>query len=184
MRLLKRLLVSRRKRGRASFGKNDSGATAVEFALIALPFFTVVFGIIEVGLSHFVNRMVDNAVINASREIRTGQAHDGGYDAATFKTRICGNLPDFLCSLDRLVVDVDKVDAFALAKSAGESLYDEDGNLKEESNYEDAGAGEIGVVNVIYRWPMITSLLSLNLADHGSERYLTSTLVFRNEPWN
>jgi len=40
------------------------------------------------------------------------------------------------------------------------------------------------VVNVIYRWPMITSLLSLNLADHGSERYLTSTLVFRNEPWN
>ncbi len=111
MRLLKRLLVSRRKRGRASFGKNDSGATAVEFALIALPFFTVVFGIIEVGLSHFVNRMVDNAVINASREIRTGQAHDGGYDAATFETRICGNLPDFLCSLDRLVVDVDKVDA-------------------------------------------------------------------------
>ena len=184
MRLLKRLIVSRRRRGFTSFGKDNSGATAVEFAMIALPFFTVIFGIIEVGLSHFANRMVDNAVITAAREIRTGQAHEGGYDSNTFKTRICSNLPDFLCSLDRLVVDVDKVESFALAKSAGESLYDEDGNLKEESNYEDAGAGEIVVVNVIYRWPMITSLLSLNLADHGSERYLTSTLVFRNEPWN
>ncbi|EAV44420.1 TadE/TadG family type IV pilus assembly protein [Roseibium aggregatum] len=184
MRVLKRLLTSRQNRGRAAFGRNDSGATAVEFALIAIPFFTVVFGIIEVGLYHFVNRMFDNAVITASREIRTGQAHEGGFNATTFKTHICDNLPDFLCSMDRLVVDVDKVETFALAKSASESLYDEEGNLKEESNYEDAGAGEIVVVNAIYKWPMITSLLALNLADHGNERYLTSTMVFRNEPWN
>jgi Flp pilus assembly protein TadG len=184
MRVLKRLLTSRHNRGRAAFGKNDNGSTAVEFALIALPFFTIVFGIIEVGLYHFVNRMFDNAVITASREIRTGQAHDGGFNATIFKTHICDNLPDFLCAMDRLVVDVDKVESFALAKSASESLYDKDGNLKEESNYEDAGAGEIVVVNAIYKWPMITSLLSLNLADHGNERYLTSTMVFRNEPWN
>ncbi|TYC67932.1 pilus assembly protein [Stappia sp. BW2] len=184
MRFLKRLLTSRRKRRRTAFGKNDSGATALEFAVLALPFFTLVLAILEAGLYHFVNRMFDNAVITASREIRTGQAHDSGFNADTFKTHICDNLPDFLCSMDRLVVDVDKVESFALAKSASESLYDKDGDLKEDSNYEDAGPGEIVVVNAIYKWPMITSVLDLNLADHGNERYLTSTMVFRNEPWN
>jgi Flp pilus assembly protein TadG len=54
--------------------RDKEGVTAIEFALVALPFFTVVFAILELGLAFIVNRMVDNAVIEASRMIRTGQA--------------------------------------------------------------------------------------------------------------
>jgi len=183
MRLIK-AFVTRALKARRSFRKDQRGATAIEFSFVAIPFFLVVFGIIEVGLSHFVNRMVDNAVISASRLIRTGQATSASFDEADFKTEICGFLPDFLCSMDRLVVDVETIDSFDLAKSPADSLYDDEGELKEDSNYEESGSGDIVVVNVIYRWPMITSLLALNMADNGNERYLTSTVVFRNEPWN
>lgn len=183
MRLIKRLFIARSQRARTSFCKDERGVTAVEFSLIAIPFFLIVFGIIEVGLSHFVHRMVDNAVITASRLIRTGQAQD--FDASDFQTEICDALPGFLCSMDRIVVDVSRVDNFSAALSPSESLYDDEGNLKEDSSFPaEHTAGDIMVVNVIYKWPMITSLLALNLSDNGSERYLTSTVVFRNEPWN
>jgi len=182
MRLIKRLLVKNTRKNRPSFCRDERGVTAIEFSFVALPFFLVVFGIIEVGLQHFVNRMVDNAVITASRLVRTGQAVK--YDESDFKTAICDALPGFLCDMDRIVVAVSKVENFSQALSPSESLYDENGDLKDESSFDKHSSGDIMVVNVIYRWPMMTALLAMNSADNGNERYLTSTVVFRNEPWN
>ncbi|WP_299475176.1 TadE/TadG family type IV pilus assembly protein [uncultured Roseibium sp.] len=166
-----------------SFVKDREGVTAVEFSMIALPFFIIVFGIMEIGIAMFVNRMVDNSVISASRLIRTGQ-HGGISTVAEFKDVVCGYMPSFMCDTDRLTVDVQRVDDFADA-AAQASPYDEDGNLKDndDDNLSTGGAGDIVVVKVLYRWPMMTSALNLALNDNGTERYLTSTMVFRNEPW-
>ncbi|QFT34259.1 TadE-like protein [Labrenzia sp. THAF82] len=176
--------MSRFRRRFFSIRKDESGATAIEFGLVAIPFFLILFGIVEVGLIHMVNRMLDNAVIEASRMIRTGQAQTSGFGADDFEGEICNSLPAFLCNTERIVVVVDQIDSFSAAGSTND-MYDADGDLVEDSSYtsEANNSGEIVVVNVVYRWPMITSLLSLNLADHGTERHLTSTLVFRNEPW-
>ncbi|WP_306141246.1 TadE/TadG family type IV pilus assembly protein [Roseibium sp. MMSF_3412] len=172
------------KRKIKSFAKDRDGVTAVEFSMVALPFFIIVFGIIEVGVSMFVNRMVDNSVISAARLIRTGQAQTAGLSADQFKTQICDFMPSFMCDADRIVVEVDSVGTFADAGST-DSLYDADGNLKDDDDlaYNIGGAGNIVIVKVIYKWPMMTSALNLALDDNGTERYLTSTLVFRNEPW-
>ncbi|WP_298960553.1 TadE/TadG family type IV pilus assembly protein [uncultured Roseibium sp.] len=166
-----------------SIRKDESGATAIEFSLVAIPFFLLLFGIVEVGLIHMVNRMLDNAVIEASRMIRTGQAQTSGFGADDFEGEICNALPAFLCSTERIVVVVDNIASFSATSDI--NMYDGDGNLVEDSSYVDDAnkSGAIVFVSVVYRWPMITSLLSLNLADHGTERHLTSTLVFRNEPW-
>ncbi|MBG6145859.1 MAG: pilus assembly protein [Roseibium album] len=164
--------------------KDREGVTAVEFSMVALPFFIIVFGIMEVGITMFVGRMVDNSVISASRLIRTGQAHTSGLTASQFKSQICDFMPAFMCDTDRIVVEVESVDSFAAAGST-DSLYDADGNLKEDDDltYDIGGAGKIVVVKVIYKWPMMTAALNLALDDSGTERFLTSTMVFRNEPW-
>ncbi|MCX2724146.1 TadE/TadG family type IV pilus assembly protein [Roseibium salinum] len=167
---------------RRSLWHDRSGVTAIEFAMVALPFFALVFGIIEVGLAHFANRMVDNAVVSAARLIRTGQAEKGKISADSFKQQICDSMPSFMCDTDKIYVDVTSVDSFAKAQST-DSLYDEDGKLKEELSYNIGGSGDIVVVNVIYKWPMVAANLYLDYADHGNERHLTSTMVFRNEPW-
>jgi Flp pilus assembly protein TadG len=158
-----------------------SGVTAVEFALVALPFFTLAFGIIEIGLVHFANRMLDNAVVSAARLIRTGQAQ-GKLDQAQFEQSVCDFMPSFMCDTSKIYVDVQSVPDFASAGSTS-VLYDEDGNLKDETSYDTGGASEIVVVNVVYKWPMMTSIFNFDAADHGGERHLTSTMVFRNEPW-
>ncbi len=50
-----------------SFYKNDSGATAVEFSLIAIVFLTIIFGIIEAGRICWTQAALQYAVEEASR---------------------------------------------------------------------------------------------------------------------
>jgi TadE-like protein len=157
------------------------GVTAIEFSMVALPFFVLAFGIMEVGLAHFANRMVDNAVISASRLVRTGQA--GALTESDFKTQICGFMPDFMCNTERIFVEVKPIPSFSAASST-DGLYDDDGNLKDANGFDPGDAGGIVIVNVIYKWPMMTSMLGIDNGDHGDERHLTSTMVFRNEPYN
>jgi len=161
------------------------GVTTIEFAIVAFPFFFLCIGIIEVGLTHLVNRMLDNAVISAARLIKTGQAAESSTSKDDFKQQVCDFMPAFMCNLDRISLEVTTYETF---EDAGDfdSLYDDEGNLRDEddTSYEIGGASSIVVVNVVYDWPMMTALLSLNAADAGTSRYLTSTLVFRNEPWD
>lgn len=165
-----------------SLRKDENGVTAIEFALIAAPFFTVVFAIIELGLAFFVNRMVDNAVIESARMVRTGQATAANFTADDFANEVCSQLPAFLCDDDRIRVSVTSVPDFSTIPSLSE-MYDDEGNLNEDHSYTQSGASEIVAVNVIYTWPMFTSFMNLSSLDHGNERHLTSTMVFRNEPW-
>lgn len=165
-----------------SLARDERGVTAIEFALVALPFFTLLFGIVEIGLAHTANRMLDNAVVEAARLIRTGQAQSGNISEGAFKTRLCGYMPPFMCNESRILVEVESIDDFADASST-DDLYDDEGNLRDDLDYDIGGASEIVVVNVIYKWPMLTSVLRFDNADHGNERHLTSTMVFRNEPW-
>ena len=46
----------------------------VEFAVIAIPFFTLIIGIIEVGLIFWAGYELENATAAAARLVRTGQA--------------------------------------------------------------------------------------------------------------
>lgn len=171
-----------RGRNGKTLAKDRSGVTAIEFAFVAPPFFLLAFGIIEIGVAHLVNRMVDNAVVEAARLIRTGQAHTGSISAAGFKTEICGFMPSFMCNEDRITVEVESIEDFSSAQST-DSLYDDEGELREDTGYDIGEASEIVVVNVIYKWPMMSSVLKFDNGDHGNERHLTSTMVFRNEPW-
>src|SRR5947209_3403732 len=75
------------------FFKSDAGATAVEFALVAFPFFYVLGCICETGLMLFTEYVLQNSVQDAARLVRTGQvtASDGTLliSAADFKTDVC-----------------------------------------------------------------------------------------------
>ncbi|KZM48398.1 hypothetical protein OA90_20865 [Labrenzia sp. OB1] len=182
MRGRKRSFWPFRRRNRRSLLKDDRGVTAIEFAMIGIPFFVLSIGIMEVGLVLVVNRMVDDAVVSAARMIRTGQAQEGTFTADEFRDQICGFLPTFVCDASRMSVEVVSVDSFAEANAAP-SLYDDEGNIREDLQFVTGDASDIVVMNVIYKWPMMMSNLELYPEDRGGVRHLTSTLVFRNEPW-
>ncbi|MEI2385384.1 TadE/TadG family type IV pilus assembly protein [Breoghania sp. JC706] len=177
VRLATRRFADLIRRGR----RDEGGATAVEFAMVALPFFALILGITEIGLMFFAGRILDNATADAARLIRTGQAYSQSFDAAAFKKQVLDRLPGFFSS-DRLSVDVQTFSSFA-----GISLSNpiEEKKLKSDGfTYVNAGASTIVVVRVFYRWPMVTSYMGVNFADlEDGSRLLGAVQAFRTEPF-
>ena len=69
--------------------KSENGAAAVEFSLVAFPFFMVMGCICETGIMLFTEYSIQAGVQDAARQIRTGQAQNSSMSAANFKSKIC-----------------------------------------------------------------------------------------------
>jgi len=92
--------------------KNKSGAVAVEFSIIAIPFFALVFASFEIGWFYFVNATVDSATLEASRKVRTGAPQQNGFDKEAFYDEVCPKLDVFGKCRDVLTVEVSKFPDF------------------------------------------------------------------------
>ena len=68
---LNRRLARKAKR----YGKSVRGATAVEFAMVAGPFFFVLGSTCETGLMLFTEYVLQKSVQEAARLVRTGQVY-------------------------------------------------------------------------------------------------------------
>jgi len=165
------------------FRRDQRGATAVEFALIALPFFALLFAIIETALVFFAGQVLESAVANAARQIRTGQAQAQGLSASGFKALICDEVSALFACTEKLVVDVQKFDTFADINLS--PPIDDKGNLDLSSKYDPGNGGDIVVVRAYYEWPLTVQLLGLDLSNmaSGNTHLLSAAAAFRNEPF-
>lgn len=166
-----------------AFVASRKGATAVEFALIAFPLFFLIFGLIEIALLFIMSSTLDYGMAEAARKIRTGQLQtQGGVGADEFKAEVCNNMFDLMDCAGQLRVEV-KV--FASWNDTDESLpIDEDGNMEEDLPFAMGGPNDIVMVRIFYDWSLITPVMSAELSNmNGGKRLLTSTMVFRNEPY-
>ncbi|MFD1695487.1 TadE/TadG family type IV pilus assembly protein [Roseibium aestuarii] len=165
------------------FRRDRDGVAAIEFAAIALPFFMILFGLVEFGLAFFVNRILDFAALETTRQIRTGQAMQSGMTKDQFMAMVCEKMTTVLCDETRLTVDVQTFDDFASLANV-DSLLDEDGNVIPSTSFQIGGASDIVIARLIYKWPMFTSILGTDSGDSGDMyRKLYTTVVFRNEPF-
>ncbi len=168
--------------GLLRFCRNQSGATAVELGFVALPFFALLFAIIETSLLFFADQALDTAVSTTARLIRTGQAQEDGMSASSFKTAICDQMGGLInCSNLRLDVKTyTDFDSISLAVP-----LDKDGNLKVTENFSTGHGGDIVVVRAYYEWPTFVVGLGNNLANMpDGTRLLVATAAFRNEPFS
>lgn len=168
----------------ARFRRARSGATAVEFALIAAPFMALLFGILELGMVFMVSTTLDNATDAAARKIRTGQFQlAGGGTAATFKTQICDNMSFLGASCaSQLHIDVRTYPKFADVAAIDpttKGAFDD-----KKTTFVPGGPEAIVVVRAYYEWTLITPMLNEGLETlSGGKRLITSTATFRNEPY-
>ncbi len=171
------------KRRYDAFVEARKGAAAVEFALIAFPLFFLIFGLIEISLLFIMSSTLDYGMAEASRKIRTGQLQTlGGVDSDTFKAEVCGNMFDLMDCGDKMRIDVR---VFASWNDTDESLpLDDEGEMEETLPFAMGGPNDIVMVRVFYEWSLITPVMSAELANmNGGKHMLTSTMVFRNEPY-
>ncbi|MEZ6000330.1 TadE/TadG family type IV pilus assembly protein [Hyphomonas sp.] len=176
-------LSSRLQRKLASWARDHRGQTAVEFALIAAPFFFIIFGLLEICLIFIMTTVLEHAVSDSSREIRTGQAQQAGFSKVEFRNSVCDEMFGLMSCDSNLHIDVKRLNSFSAA-SLG-SPVDSDGNFDDSSfDFQPGGANDIVAVRVYYEWGLVTPILSAPLANLANGKHLISaTTVFRNEPF-
>jgi Flp pilus assembly protein TadG len=154
----------------------------VEFAVIALPLFLLIFGIIELGLIFWAGYELENATAVAARQVRTGQAQKGGWDAARLRTELCKNV--VILANCNTAVQLD-VEAFGtLAAVTAPTAVDAKGGLRTDFGFNTGGPGAYVMVTAFYEWPLISPLMSGVLANLGDGNFLLrSSVVFKNEPF-
>lgn len=177
--------INRNLRFIKRYKKSEDGTTAIEFALVAAPFFFLLMAIFETGLMLFSEYVIENGTAEASRMIRTGQVQDLGFSKADFKAQVCGSLGAFLDCENRLYVDVRSYDDFDDVTST--SAIGDDGELTPEvtsaSSYDPGEELQVVVVRVYYDWKLFTPGIS-KLADLANgRRVLSAGAAFRNEPF-
>jgi Flp pilus assembly protein TadG len=163
--------------------RDQKGATAVEFALLALPFLALLFAILETALLFFVGQLLDRGVADTARMIRTGQAQESGFDAEAFRTAVCDAMVVISSCPSQLKIDVRTSDSFAGADLSSPVV---DGQLQVEDpeHYDDGHGGEIVVVRAFYEWPTFMRFFGQDFATLANGNHLlTATAAFRNEPF-
>ena len=172
---------------RKSFACDASGATAVEFALIALPFFVLIFGLFELAILFFFTTTLDYGTAEASRQIRTGELQtQDDIEAEDFRALVCENLFGLMDCDDNLRVDVRVFASFNDSSSNADlSLQDEEGEFDDaQLTFAMGEANDIVMVRVFYEYQLFTPVMSAPLTNMpDGRRLLTSSMVFRNEPF-
>jgi Flp pilus assembly protein TadG len=164
------------------FRRDQKGATAIEFAIVALPFFSLLFAIIEHSLLYFGAQSLDNALMTTSRLIKTGQAQSQGLSEAEFRDLVCEQI-DFLMDCgNRLKIDVRTYNNFG--GLTPNSPLNDDGSYSNDFTFDAGSGGEIVLVRIFYSWPLVTPMFSDSVSNMNDGSYLlSSSAVFRNEPF-
>jgi len=166
----------------ARFTRDVRGVAALEFGFIAPPFFALLFSMFEVGLTYTADAVLQNAVNETSRMIRTGQVQNGGFTKQQFRQLVCDNINVLLNCDQRLQIDVRKFTAFNAASFS--NPLDGNGNFRNDYKYEPGAPCDVILVRAFYAWDPVTPGLGDYMSNMGGGgRLLQGTAAVRNEPF-
>lgn len=153
--------------------------------MIAFPFFFMMFCIIEIGMIFVTDAILDNAVIETGRKVRTGEAAGSNMTAAQFKTAFCSRMSIFSsqCAA-RATVDVRVITQFRNQTppdpTANGTSFD-----TSQLDYQPGAPGSLMLIRVFYKQPLFTPFLAQSLSKLGDgNTIMTATTTFRNEPYD
>jgi len=173
------------------FRRDENGATAIELSLVALPFFALLFAILEGALVFWANQVLGTAVTDASRELYTGrfQSATAGVAQADlpgrFREEVCKRIGGlFDCAA--LKIDVRTYSSFPngvpdpiVTNSEGKRELDPNFGI-----YQAPNTSQIAVVQAAVEYPVLVPLLGANRSNISSnKRLLLSSAAFRTEPF-
>jgi Flp pilus assembly protein TadG len=170
----------------ARFQHDQSGAAAIEFAVVAPLFFFLMFVIAETALIFIAEQVMDNAVFESARLVRTGQVQKASMSEADFKADVCGRMAVFVnCNSSDFFLEVKSYAKFSDMPGKDNKPINADGSFQNASAYQFGGEGAIVVLRAYYQWPTSKISGGLSLASPGlnGKRLIGSFAAFRNEPF-
>ena len=183
--------------------RSSDGAAAIEFAILAVPYFLIIFAIIETFVAFAAEQLVTNAVNTLGRQLRTGQITyqlnrvDTDMDVTKFRRAFCNEVNIMIqCSESeittpsKLYIDARTFASFAaipktIPRKSTAAFSDIDPT---SFNFTPGGPSTINMLRAYYRWQVITDLVrpyitTIRPADGSmpSDFLIVATTAFQNE---
>lgn len=174
------------------FVRNRRGSTAIEFAILAMPFALLVFAILESCISFAGQEVMANITDDVARQLRTGQLRPADVAGTKLTTLICGRL-EIIVSTDcpqQLLVDLREYPTFADAATATFQIQNGNVVLMQGANSQtfanSPGLAESkNMLRVFYKWPVMTDLMARSMANLSGGRTLHfASVTWQNEPFD
>ncbi|MGQ2970078.1 MAG: TadE/TadG family type IV pilus assembly protein [Allorhizobium sp.] len=183
--------------------RSRDGAAAIEFAILAVPYFLIIFAIIETFVAFAAEQLVTNAVNTLGRQLRTGQITyqlnrvDTDMDVTKFRRAFCNEVNIMIqCSESeittpsKLYIDARTFANFAaipktIPRVSTAAFADIDPT---SFKFTPGGPATINMLRAYYRWQVITDLVrpyitTIRPADGSmpSDFLIVATTAFQNE---
>ena len=183
--------------------RSDDGAAALEFALLALPYFMIIFAIFETFIAFTGEQIVGGAVDTLARRLRTGQITATDTTKTTylsesqFRQAFCDEIAILMkCSGTevatpaKLFIDVQSAASFAdITTTIGSDAKTGDVDTSTFA-YAPGGPGTINMVRAVYKWEVMLDLMrpyfsTVKIASDPSKSYflIMETTAYKNEPF-
>lgn len=180
-------------------GKSESGSTAMEFGILAIPFFLIIVATIETFVAFAGEQLLESAVDSMSRKLRTGEITFNmglptDLNEAEFNTEFCNEI-SLMLSCDgigtadqKLFVDLQTVTNYSSIDASVPKVTSANYSELDTSGfgYNPGGSGTINMLRVYYKWEVTTDVIRPYITNirpsSGSEYYLmVATTAFQNE---
>lgn len=164
--------------------RKDDAATAVEFAMLAMPLFTLIFGILELGMFYASGSVLEGGSLQAARLIRTGQVQESGTPEDLFQQQLCLNVSALLdCGKLQYEVIHMANDTFSSAASYKPTI-NSNGDLVPQP-FNPGTSDSVVIVRAYYKWTFYTPFIGSLLTGSASKNWLAhmSTVVVKSEPY-
>jgi hypothetical protein len=182
--------LKRPRPSRPGWLRNEDGVAAIEFAIVALPFFLFVFGIIGIGLYFLASTSLEYGVETAARKIRTGEADKGDMSVSQFKELVCKSASSYIdCGKLAVVVQHAATWSGVSPQSCTDSNGDmvgSTGSSGEMISKYAGGASEVVLVTLCFKWDLANSFQFLKLgtgADGSGPAIIQASAAFKSEPF-
>lgn len=185
-----------RAKPRHGFFSDRRGSTALEFAMLAMPFALLVFAILESCISFAGQEVMANVTDDIARQLRTGQLRKANVTEASIKTLICDRMAIMVTTncpgsgaTASLLVDLREYATFADAAAAGFKIVDKEivltGTTSTTFTVSPGLAESRNMLRVFYKWPVMTDFLAKQMANLKDGKTLHfASVTWQNEPFD
>ena len=168
--------------------RDDSGATAVEFAIVVAPFFMFIFCLIGCAFYFFMTNSIEKGLDQAARLVRTGQAVASKMTVDQFRKTICTGAGKW--------VDCNKLKIFAQAADTWSDTLQPMQCLNNTANQDQimkssdliaiytGKASQVVIVTTCYKWDFTAKLPFFKFGNSpDGSTMLQAATAFRSEPY-
>jgi Flp pilus assembly protein TadG len=171
--------------------KDERGAAAIEFAIVATPFFLFTLGLIGLGLYFFTMSSLEYGVEAAARQIRTGQAQTSALTVGQFKSLVCNAAGSYI-NCNKLSVVIQSGASWSNVTPQGcfdasHNMVGSTGTANDPVEKYSGDANEVVLITLCYQWDLAQSFSYLKLgtnADGSGSAVVQASTAFVTEPYS